>query len=172
MRGLKVRNGALVLRPSGLLLFNSALDVVLGGGLAVAAGVAGGPWLVAVGAYLALIAGDAVLRLRVEVVTDAEAVTVRNRWQTERVPIGAIARVHTDVVRWHFRQPAYVFHGWWPGGRDWEIGVIDTTDGHRIESDALISVPNGDDEVDPTPARMKIDALNRWLAELSAGDVR
>lgn len=167
MRGLKVRDGALVLRPSGMLLFNNGLDVVFGGFFAVAAVLAGGAWLIVIAVYMAAIAVSGILRLRVAVIADSEAVTVRGRWRTERIPVDKIATVRVDMVHWTFRQPAYTFHGWWPGGYDWEIGVLKTTDGRRVECDALISAPAGENDRDPTPARMKIDALRRWLVEVS-----
>jgi len=148
------------------MLLHTALDVVVGLGFGAAAIGAGGAWLSFIGVYASAMGAGGMLRLRVAVLADSKEVVVRNRWRTVRVPIEEIGGARVDTVTWTFRQPAYVGRGWWPGGRDWEVGVIETCDGRRVECDALISDPDGQADQEPTPARMKVDVLNRWLAEV------
>ena len=164
MRGLKVKDGHLVLRPSGLILFNTCLDFAFGVAVAVFGVVMGGLWIVL--SIAGAVAMDAILRMRVAVTVGRDDVIVKNRTRNHRLPVARIAEARVEKVRWLLRQPAYLGHGASPFGWEWLIGVIRTTDGGRVQCDALISAPERKDatDVNATPAEPKIEALNRWLS--------
>lgn len=159
MRGIKVRDGRLVLRPAGLMLALSTLDALVGLAVLGAAILLGGAsWLLApMSVWLAV---DGALRVRAAVVAGPDSVTIRNRWRTRSVPISTNLTIGVDERDGMFRAPAYTFMSWWPG-REWEQGYV-TLEGKRMWCDALTSAPTDTSEY-PNPTRMKIATLRRWL---------
>src|ERR1700730_18250479 len=90
MRGLKVHDGHLLLRPSGATLSNALLDVIVPVVAGVLAVVAGGWWvLITVPALLMVV--DAVQRLRVAVNAGPDCIVVRNRRRRRVVPIASFS---------------------------------------------------------------------------------
>ena len=167
MRGIHVRKGRLVLRPAGVVSGLSALDGVVGVAGTVLIVRAAGFWLIVL-PYALFLAADGMLRLRVSVVASRTEIVVRNRWRRHGVALGDFSGVAVETVEWWFRSPFYVFTRW-SGPEDWQVGVVHTRNGARLQCDALISAPEGD-FVEPSPARMKVAALNRWLqATTSSG---
>ena len=160
MRGIKVRDDELVLRPSGLVLTGTGLDIVVGAGLAVLAIVQGALWWLA-GAYGAVVLVDGAARLRVAVVASQSTLTIRNRWRTRVVPLAGVHGVGVSEHEWLLRRPFYFGVGSSPFSMYWEMGFA-SAPGGRISCDALISAPQND-QADPTPARMKIATLQRWI---------
>jgi len=161
MRGIKVRDGRLVLRPAaGSYLFASmeVAMVAFTGAIAV--------WGVGVSIFTAvitaLIAADALPRFRVALIADDTLVTVHNRWRTHRIPIESIDAVRVGIVRSRFRLGLGI--GWNPFAHDEiTIGVVQAG-ATAYECEALLAPESRRRAVDPSPAAMKIDVLNRWIA--------
>jgi hypothetical protein len=168
MRGIKLRDGRLSMRPSGLVILDTILDALLGIAIVAGAVIGGGAWWL-VAPYGAFLAVDGTVRLRVSVTADQRIVTVRNRWRTHDFPLERIDSVEPQQVEWLFRSPAYAFTGWC-GRRQWEVGAI-RAGGNQFLCDALISLPREPDS-DPTPTEMKVAALERWIATVRRGAQR
>jgi hypothetical protein len=168
MRGIKVRDGKLVLRPWGWYFAGSYLDVPVALALLWWAVWAGGFWLLSV-PFLVWMAIESAARARVAVFATPTKVTVRNRFRTHRVDVSDVSRVRTEIVEWTLRQPVNLFMRASLTGREWQIGVIDVG-GRLIECDALVSMPPSQGQMDPTAAAMKAATLHRWVtAHLAAG---
>lgn len=164
MRGIRVKDDVLVLRPIGWVQAACWIESALACAAAAAMAAAGGAWwlLVPVAAALAV---NAVQRARVAVFATASAVTIRNRWSKRQVPLKEILETTIEAELWPFRQPAYVFTRTAVGGRRWEVGRIAVRSGSTLECDALVSRAGANDtETQPTPAAMKAEALDRWVA--------
>jgi hypothetical protein len=168
MRGVKVRDGKLVLRPFGGTLAGNAVDALFGAALAVWALVAGGLWVVFAPVWIYSVV-ESVAKLRLAAVADDRTLVIRNRWRTHRIEIADVGNVFVDDVEWWFRAPTYT--GTRPhlfGPRAWLIGVVQVG-GRRYECETLVSTPNREDvESDPTPAEMKTATLARWIDTVRA----
>jgi hypothetical protein len=178
MRGIKVKNGRLVMRPYGPFQFGTIADLVVGLVtlcLVIMADRVSSPWLLVAG-FLLAVAVDAVGRLRVQVVADEEYVHVRNKWRTRHVPLVEVLECRSDVVRWQVKAPWFIGrrsrNPSFSKGELWLVGMIVTTGGRTVKSDALIGFPDpiglgGDPTLDPTvdcPVAMKVAALARWCS--------
>lgn len=163
MRGIRVKDGGLVLRPVGWVQAACGIEFALACVAAAAMAGAGGAWRLLVPVAIAC-AVNAVQRARVAVIATSSEVTVRNRWSTRRIPLPDILEVTTEVKLWSFRQPAYVFTRTAIAGRRWEVGVLAVRPGSTLECDALVSAaPVNEIANDATPAAMKAEALGRWV---------
>jgi hypothetical protein len=161
MRGIKVRDGKLRLRPSGLMLFGTVLDALLAAIVGTVAALHGG-WSIAIVPVAVIVCADALMRTRLAVVATAGEVVVRNRWTRNRIAIPEIDVTRVESVEGLKYQPVWAFVGWLPL-REWEIGVIRLSDGSEVQCRALISPPRTDG-ADRTPTQMKVESLTRWIA--------
>lgn len=164
MRGIRVKDGVLMLRPIGWVQAACGIEFALACVGAAAMAAAGGAWLLLVPVAVAF-AISAVLRGRVAVFATASVVTVRNRWSKRRVALHEILGTTTELKLWSFRQPAYVFTRTAIAGSRWEVGGIAVRSGSTLECDALVSAaPVNETAGEATPAAMKAEALGRWVA--------
>jgi hypothetical protein len=164
MRGIKVRDGQLVLRPAGTAMAGEVFQAaVLGAFLAPL--VVRGWWLLApVVGYLVV---DKVAVLWTAVRADDHQVTVRNRWTRRRISFPDIERVTAVDATWWYRRP--VLMGVSDDGIGWAflLGAVVDRRGKTYWCDAITS-GRGTDEggiVDPPPAAMKMATLDRWVTE-------
>lgn len=162
MRGIKVRDGRLVLRPSGPAMVTDLFHAsVLG--FVFAPLVLTGWWLLApVALYLVV---DKLAVIRTTVVADEHRVTVTNRWTRRRLPFHDIRTVSTTDARWWYRRP--VLMGVDDDGIGWDylLGTVVDRRGKAHWCDAVTSGRTADEGgiVDPPPAIMKMNALRRWI---------
>lgn len=163
MRGIRVRDDQLVLRPWGWYFVGSYLDAPVALGLLWWAVSAGGFWLLGA-PYLAWTAIESAARARGAVFATPTTVTIRNRFRTHRVDIADVSHVRTDIVEWTLRQPVLLFMRPSFTGCEWQIGVVDVG-GRVTECDALVSTPPGQGQPDPTAAAMKAATLARCVVE-------
>lgn len=163
MRGIRVKQNVLVLRPIGWVQAACWIELLLASVVAAALVTAGGAWWVVVPLAL-VVAVNAGLRGRVAVFATAESVTIRNRWSTRVLPLHEVRGVSVVVTHWPVRQPAYLLTSPSTTGREWDVGIICTRAGARLACDALVSGPSAEAPgADDSPAAMKVDALHRWI---------
>ncbi len=182
MRGIKVDDGRLILRPSGGFQLATITDGALGMGIlpvAVANASRSGMWWLLLGPFSLALIVDALARTRVRVSADQHKIQVRNKWRTLHVPLSQVNECRSEIVRWRIKAP------WFAGRRSqypfsaepWLVGTVVTHEGVVVIADALMGLPPSGalmtppppeggtfDPVVDYPVAMKAAALARWCS--------